>query len=97
MPWSRCTTRASSSGPRRSGASLVGINNRDLTTFETTLATTERLASLVPAGALLVAESGIHTPADVRRMVAAGARAVLVGEAFMAAPDPGAALRALLA
>jgi indole-3-glycerol phosphate synthase len=77
--------------------SLVGINNRDLTTFETTLATTERLAPLVPGGALLVAESGIHTPADMRRMVAAGARAVLVGEAFMAAPDPGAALRALLA
>ena len=77
--------------------SLVGINNRDLPTFETTLETTERLAPLVPAGALLVAESGIHTPADVRRMVAAGARAVLVGEAFMAAPDPGAALRALLA
>jgi indole-3-glycerol phosphate synthase len=76
---------------------LVGINNRDLTTFETTLATTERLAPLVPPGALLVAESGIHTPADVRRMVAAGARAVLVGEACMAAPDPGAALRALLA
>src|SRR4029077_2064828 len=76
---------------------LVGINNRDLTTFETTLATTERLAPLVPPGAWLVAESGIHTPADVRRMVAAGARAVLVGEACMAAPDPGAALRALLA
>jgi indole-3-glycerol phosphate synthase len=75
---------------------LVGINNRDLATFETTLATTERLAPLAPAGALLVAESGIHTPADVRRMTAAGARAVLVGEAFMAAPDPGAALRALL-
>jgi indole-3-glycerol phosphate synthase len=75
---------------------LVGINNRDLTTFETTLATTERLAHLAPAGALLVAESGIHTRSDVRRMVAAGARAVLVGEAFMAAPDPGAALRALL-
>jgi indole-3-glycerol phosphate synthase len=75
---------------------LLGINNRDLTTFETTLATTERLAPLAPAGALLVAESGIFTAADVRRMAAAGARAVLVGEAFMAAPDPGAALRALL-
>ncbi|HJW69325.1 MAG TPA: indole-3-glycerol phosphate synthase TrpC [Candidatus Binatia bacterium] len=79
------------------GATLVGVNNRDLTTFETTLATTERLAPMVPAEALLVAESGIHTPADVRRMVAAGARAVLVGEAFMAAADPGAALRSLLA
>jgi len=75
----------------------VGVNNRDLVTFETTLATTERLGPLVPAGTLLVAESGIRTLADVRRMVAAGARAVLVGEALMAAPDPGAALRALLA
>lgn len=79
------------------GARLLGVNNRDLSTFETTLETTERLAPLVPADALLVSESGIHSPADVRRMVAAGARAVLVGEAFMAAPEPGAALRELLA
>lgn len=79
------------------GATLIGINNRDLTTFETSLDTTERLAPRVPNGALLVAESGIHTPADLRRMRAAGARAVLVGEAFMAAPDPGEALRRLLA
>jgi len=80
-----------------SGATLIGINNRDLTTFRTSLETTERLARFIPSGALLVAESGIHTPADVRRMVAAGAHAVLVGEAFMAAPDPGVALRELLA
>jgi indole-3-glycerol phosphate synthase len=79
------------------GASLVGINNRDLATFVTTLETTERLAPLVPADVLLVAESGIQSSADLRRMVAAGARAVLVGEAFMAAPDPGAALTELLA
>jgi indole-3-glycerol phosphate synthase len=78
------------------GATLLGVNNRDLATFETTLATTERLAPLAPAGALVVAESGIHTADDVRRMTAAGARAVLVGEALMAAADPGAALRALL-
>lgn len=79
------------------GATLVGINNRDLATFHTTLETTERLAPLVPPAAVVVAESGLHVPADVRRMVAAGAHAVLVGEAFMAAPDPGAALRELLA
>jgi len=79
------------------GATLIGVNNRDLSTFRTDLATTERLAARVPPGALLVAESGIGTPADVRRMVAAGARAVLVGEALMAQPDPGAALEALLA
>lgn len=78
------------------GATLVGVNNRDLGTFVTTLETTERLAPLVPAGALLVAESGLHSSADVRRMVSAGARAVLVGEAFMAAPDPGAALAEFL-
>jgi indole-3-glycerol phosphate synthase len=78
------------------GATLVGVNNRDLSTFVTSLDTTERLAPLVPAGALLVAESGLHSSADVRRMVAAGAQAVLVGEALMAAPDPGAALAELL-
>jgi indole-3-glycerol phosphate synthase len=80
-----------------SGATLIGINNRDLATFRTRLETTERLARFVPPDAVLVAESGIHTPADVRRMVAAGAHAVLVGEAFMAAPDPGVALRELVA
>jgi indole-3-glycerol phosphate synthase len=79
------------------GATLIGVNNRDLATFRTDLATTERLAARMPTGALLVAESGIATPADVRRMVAAGARAILVGEALMAQPDPGAALEALLA
>jgi indole-3-glycerol phosphate synthase len=79
------------------GATLVGVNNRDLATFATSLETTERLAPLVPAEALLVAESGIHSAGDLRRMTAAGARAVLVGEAFMAAPDPGAALAELLA
>jgi len=79
------------------GATLVGINNRDLSTFVTTLETTERLAPLVPRDVLLVAESGIHFAGDVRRMMATGARALLVGEAFMAAPDPGAALAELLA
>jgi indole-3-glycerol phosphate synthase len=79
------------------GATLVGVNNRDLTTFVTTLETTERLAALVPPETLLVAESGIQSAADVRRMVDAGARGVLIGEAFMAAPDPGAALAEFLA
>jgi indole-3-glycerol phosphate synthase len=74
------------------GATLIGVNNRDLATFVTTLETTERLAPDVPEGALLVAESGIRTRADVDRMMAAGARAVLVGEAFMERPDPGSAL-----
>jgi indole-3-glycerol phosphate synthase len=79
------------------GATLIGVNNRDLRTFATSLETTERLAPSVPPDALLVAESGIHTAADLRRMARAGARAVLIGEAFMEAPEPGAALRELLA
>jgi indole-3-glycerol phosphate synthase len=74
------------------GATLVGVNNRDLSTFQVALETTERLAPRAPVGALLVAESGIRSAADVARMVRAGARAVLVGEAFMDHPDPGAAL-----
>jgi indole-3-glycerol phosphate synthase len=78
-------------------ARLIGVNNRDLVTFATTLETTERLAAAIPPGTVLVAESGIHTPEDVARMTAAGARAILVGEAFMKAPDPGAALRELVA
>jgi indole-3-glycerol phosphate synthase len=79
------------------GATLIGVNNRDLSTFVTTLETTERLAPHVPGGAVLVAESGIRSRADVDRMVAAGARAVLVGEAFMERPDPGKALAEWLA
>ena len=74
------------------GATLLGINNRDLATFEVTLSTAERLVPRVPPGALAVAESGLRSAADVRRMTAAGAQAVLVGEAFMERPDPGAAL-----
>lgn len=79
------------------GATLVGVNNRDLSTFLTDLATTERLAARVPPSVLLVAESGIRTRADVDRLLAAGARALLVGEAFMERPEPGAALAELLA
>ena len=74
------------------GATLVGVNNRDLGTFTVSLETTERLAPRVPPGAILVAESGIRSADDLRRMMRAGARAVLVGEAFMERPDPGAAL-----
>lgn len=66
-------------------AALVGINNRDLKTFQVSLDTTARLAKLVPDGVLLVAESGIHTAEDVRRMGELGAHAVLVGEALVSA------------
>ncbi len=78
------------------GAALVGINNRDLTTFEVRLETTERLGPRVKdAGRVLVAESGIRTAADVRRVMAAGADAVLVGEGLLLAPDPAAKLAEL--
>ena len=79
------------------GARLIGINNRDLGTFVTSLATAERLRPLIPAGAVAVAESGIDTVADIARLRAAGFDAFLVGESLMRAADPGAALRALLA
>ena len=74
---------------------LVGINNRNLRTFEVTLATTLGLLERVPADRLLVTESGILQAADVARLRSAGVHAFLVGEAFMRAPDPGAALQQL--
>lgn len=74
---------------------LLGINNRDLRTFEVKLETTLQLKDRVPPEKLLVTESGILGPADVQRMRDAGVHAFLVGEAFMRADDPGAALTAL--
>lgn len=76
--------------------SLVGVNNRDLRTFEVSLATTLRLAPRVPADRIVVAESGISVPDDLRRLRDAGVRACLVGETFMRAEDPGRALATLL-
>ncbi|MCU0246465.1 MAG: indole-3-glycerol phosphate synthase TrpC [Bryobacter sp.] len=80
-----------------SGATLIGVNNRNLHTFEVTLETSLRLAERMPAGALMVSESGIHSRADLDTLRAAGYRAFLVGEHLMKAPDPAAALRALTA
>jgi indole-3-glycerol phosphate synthase len=74
---------------------LIGINNRNLRTFETRLETTLDLLPRIPPDRLLVTESGILAKADVARLRAAGVHAFLVGEAFMRAPDPGCALAEL--
>ena len=77
------------------GASLIGINNRDLRSFETDLAVTEQLAPRVPQGVVVVAESGIFTSEDVRRLARAGAGAFLVGESLMRRENVAEALREL--
>ncbi len=78
------------------GATLIGINNRDLHSFETDLEHTLRLRDRIPDECVLVSESGIRTHADVERLAAAGVDAILVGETLMASPDVGAAVDALL-
>ncbi len=76
---------------------LLGVNNRNLKTFETDLATTERLSKRVPKGKHLVAESGLFTPADLARLARTGARSFLIGESLMRQDDVTAATRAILA
>jgi len=80
----------------RAGATMIGVNNRDLTTFAVDLETSIDLVRLAPENALLVSESGIRTGSDIRRLKSAGFNAFLVGEQLMRAADPGAALAQLI-
>lgn len=79
------------------GATIIGVNHRDLTTFTVDLGITERLRPLIPGDRVVVAESGIHGAPDAARMRAAGADAILVGELLMRAPEPAAVVRSLVA
>jgi indole-3-glycerol phosphate synthase len=79
------------------GADLVGVNNRNLQTFEVSLETSLRLAEHIPAGVLAVSESGLRGADDIRRLAEAGYGAFLIGESLMSRPDPGEALAAMLA
>jgi indole-3-glycerol phosphate synthase len=79
------------------GAQVIGVNHRDLRTFQVDLSLTERLRKLIPANVVVVAESGIHTPEDARRMHEAGADAILIGEVLMRADDPAERIRELTA
>lgn len=80
-----------------SGCNLIGVNSRDLRTFQTDLETAINLAKAIPKNVVSVAESGIHTGADITRLRAAGYHAFLIGESLMAAASPGEALKALMA
>lgn len=79
-----------------SGAAIIGVNNRDLHTFEVNVDVSLRLASVMPDGVIRVAESGIHSAADVRKLQAAGYSAFLVGEHLMKSGNPAGAVKALL-
>ncbi|MFN7993733.1 MAG: indole-3-glycerol phosphate synthase TrpC [Bryobacteraceae bacterium] len=78
------------------GARVIGVNNRDLSTFAVTLETSLRLAARIPAGVIKVSESGIHSAEDIRELRSAGFQAFLVGEHLMKSGDPTEALRALI-
>jgi indole-3-glycerol phosphate synthase len=79
------------------GARILGVNNRNLRTLEVNLEASHAIASRLPAGVIAISESGLKTPDDLRTMTGLGYRAFLIGERFMVAPDPGAALAELLA
>src|SRR5262249_33577090 len=77
------------------GASILGVNNRDLKTFDVDIRPSGRLASLTPDARLFVVESGIHSKADIDLLLEAGADAFLIGEHFLISSDPAAAIRGL--
>ncbi len=78
------------------GATLIGINNRNLRTLKTNITTTAQLAGLVPPGAFLISESGLKTKEDLAAVQSVGAKGILIGEHLLRQPDPGAALRDML-
>ena len=78
------------------GAEIIGINNRDLRTFHTDIAVTEKLATMVPDGKIIVSESGIHSREDIIRLGNIGADAVLIGEALVTSDNPGNKVAELL-
>jgi indole-3-glycerol phosphate synthase len=88
-------TRDEARAAVEAGAPVIGVNHRDLRTFEVDLGLTEKLRPAIPDSVLMVSESGIRTIDDARRMREAGADAILVGEMLMRAPDPAACLREL--
>jgi indole-3-glycerol phosphate synthase len=90
-----CHTAAELDQALAVGSRIIGINNRDLATFQTRVETTLELLPLIPPGPIVVSESGFFTAADVRRVVSAGAHAVLVGEGLVRAPDVPAKIREL--
>jgi indole-3-glycerol phosphate synthase len=90
-----CHTAAEVDQALAVGSRIIGINNRDLATFETRISTTLELLPLIPPGPIVVSESGFFTAADVHRVVAAGAHAILVGEGLVRAPDIPAKIREL--
>ena len=81
----------------RLGSPMIGVNNRNLKTFDVTLDTTRRLAPMLPAGRMLICESGLFTPDDLADMAGVGARSFLIGESLMRQSDVAAATRTLLA
>ena len=80
----------------KSGARIIGINNRELTTFTVDLSTTERLKPLIPSDRIVISESGINSRSDIERLQRVGADAVLIGESLMSAPDISAKMKELL-